>query len=87
MHCPATQDSPAAQQEHPHATLLAPQVSVTQTPKSQIWPQRQAGLHSFAEQTPFVHLPPPAQPHVPPQPSPPPQVPSVGQCGLQQLPP
>jgi hypothetical protein len=32
-------------------------------------------------------LAPPTQPHVPPQPSPPPQVPSVGQLGLQQLPP
>jgi hypothetical protein len=31
----------------------------------------------------LVHLPPPEHPQVPPQPSPPPQVPSFGQLGLQ----
>ena len=33
------------------------------------------------------NVPPPVQPHVPPQPSLPPQVPFWGQLGVQQLPP
>jgi hypothetical protein len=53
----------------------------------QVSPQGHSGLHVFPEHFPFVHVPPPAQPHLPPQPSLAPQVPSVGQTGLQQLPP
>jgi len=86
-HCPATQFSPAPQQVQPHCTLAGPQVSVTHWPLLQIWPQPQAGVHAFAGQRPFVHLPPPAQPQVPPQPSLPPQVPSFLHVGLQQPPP
>jgi hypothetical protein len=40
----------------------------------------------LAEQTPATHFAPPAQPHVPPQPSDWPHAPSVGQSGLQHLP-
>jgi hypothetical protein len=86
-HCPATQFSPEPQQVHPHCTLSTPHVSVTHEPLVQIWPQPQAGVQAFAGQTPLVHLPPPAQPQVPPHPSLPPHVPSLLQLGLQQLPP
>jgi len=86
MHWPATQFSPAPQQLQPHSAPLV-QLSATQLPLLQTWPQAQAGEQALPTQTPFVHLAPPVQPQVPPQPSPPPQVPSVLQTGLQQLPP
>jgi len=44
-------------------------------------------LQVFVGHVPFWHIPPPAQPHLPPQPSLLPQVPSFGQLGVQQLPP
>jgi len=79
--------SPEAQHEHPHLTASGAHVTETHVPLLQIWPQPQAGVHTFAGHNPLVHAPPPAQPHVPPHESPPPHVPSVAQRGLQQLPP
>jgi hypothetical protein len=53
----------------------------------QVSPQPQVGVQIFEGHIPFVHLPPPVQPQVPPQLSEPPQVPSLGHFGVQQLPP
>ena len=53
-------------------------------PLLQISPQPQAGVQVFPGQSPALHVPPPAQPHVPPHPSLWPQVPSLGQYGSQQ---
>jgi hypothetical protein len=61
--------------------------SGTHAPLLQVSPHAQTGLQTFDGHTPFVHMPPPLQPHLPPQPSLPPHVPLVGQDGLQQLPP
>src|SRR4029079_2151432 len=73
------------QQLHPQ--IPAAHDSGTHAPLLQVSPQGQTGLQIFPEHFPFVHVPPPAQPHLPTQPSLAPQVPSVGQTGLQQLPP
>jgi hypothetical protein len=75
------------QQLQPQRTTSGLQVTEMHCPLLQIWPQPQAGVQALAGQSPLVHAPPPAQPQVPPQPSPFPQVPSAGQLGLQQLPP
>ena len=47
----------------------------------------QLGEQVLVGHIPFMHMPPPVQPHFPPQPSLLPQVPSRGQLGVQQLPP
>ena len=56
-------------------------------PLLQVSLQPQTGLQVLVGHIPFVHLPPPVQPQVPPQLSDAPQVPSFGQLGVQQLPP
>jgi hypothetical protein len=71
---------------------LQPQIPVSQksgkqVPLLQVSPQPQVGVQVFVGHIPFVHLPPPVQPQVPPHPSLAPQVPSFGQLGVQQLPP
>ena len=63
------------------------QESGTHVPLLQVSLQAQVGEHVFVGQVPFWHMPPPTQPHFPPQPSLLPQVPSLGQLGVQQLPP
>jgi hypothetical protein len=63
------------------------QNSGTQFPLLQVSPQAQVGVQVFDGHMPFVHLPPPVQPQVPPHPSAAPQVPSLGHFGVQQLPP
>ena len=70
----------------PHANASGSQYWVTQAPSTQTCPQPQAGEHGRAVHWPAVHFDPLAQPQVPPQPSLPPQLPSVGHCGLQQAP-
>jgi hypothetical protein len=73
------------QQVHPQIPLS--QKRGTQFPSLQVSPQAQVGVQVFDGHMPFVHLLPFVQPHVPPHPSAPPQVPSLGQLGVQQLPP
>jgi len=55
-------------------------------PSEHVCPQPHSGLHARAVQIPPTQLP-LVQPHVPPQPFEAPQEPSIGHCGLQQLPP
>jgi hypothetical protein len=71
----------------PHCTTLGLQVTGMHWALLQIWPQPHAGVHTLPGHSPLVQVPAAPHPQVPPQPSPPPQVPSVGQLGLQQLPP
>ena len=87
MHWPATQISPVPQQLQPQRTTSGAHVTFTHAPLLQIWPHPHAGVQVLPAHTPLVHFAPPTHPQVPPQPSPAPQVPSVGQLGLQQLPP
>jgi hypothetical protein len=83
-HCPATQVSPGLQHPQPHWTTSGLQMMARHWPSLQIWPQPQAGVQVFPGQRPALHVPPPAQPQVPPHLSLPPQVPSLGQYGSQQ---
>ena len=73
----------SGQQPHPQTPLA--QTTGTQAPSLHVSPQPQAGVQAFCGQRPFVQVP-EAQPHVPPHPSVPPQVPSCGQCGAQHAP-
>lgn len=86
MHCPALQMSPELQQAQPHWTASGSQVIGRHWPLLQTCPQPQAGVQVLAEHMPFLHVLPLGQPQVPPQPLLPPQVPSLGHCGLQQAP-
>jgi hypothetical protein len=56
-------------------------------PLLQVSVHAQVGEQVLVGHIPFMHMPPPVQPHFPPQPSLLPQVPSRGQLGVQQLPP
>jgi hypothetical protein len=71
---------------------LQPQIPLSQksgrhVPSLRVSPQAQVGVQIFDGHMPFVHMAPLLQPHLPPHPSAPPQVPSLGQLGVQQLPP
>jgi hypothetical protein len=83
MHWPAEQISPGLQQPQPHAGWSMSHWTGTHVPLLQISPQPQSGLHGLDAQRPAMHCAPPLQPQVFPQPSLPPQVPSVGQDGVQ----
>jgi hypothetical protein len=75
--------SPALQQPQPHGTASGSQMIGRHWPLLQTCPQPQAGVQVLPGQIPFLQVP-LSQPQVPPQPSPPPQVPSAGQDRLQQ---
>ena len=83
VHRPETQTSPALQQPHPHCTVSGSQVIGRHVPLLQIWPQPQAGEQVLPVQTPLLQVLPLGHPQVPPQPSPPPQVPSPAHFGVQ----
>ena len=88
----APRDAAISESHHSPPQQLHPQTpdehdSGTHVPLLQVSLQGQTGLQIFAGHFPFVQVPPPAQPHLPPQPSPAPQVPSVGPLGLQHEPP
>jgi hypothetical protein len=85
MQRPATHTSPAAQQPQPQRWTSTSHWVATHLPSTQVWPQPQRGLHVRAVQTPPTHVP-FVQPHVPPQPFEAPHEPSIGHCGLQQVP-
>ena len=85
-HVPAWQVWPAAQQPQPHFTPPESQTTAMHLPSEQVWPHAQAGEQLLSEQMPPTHAPPLLQPHVPPHPSDAPQLPSMGQAGLQHLP-
>ena len=74
------------QQLHPHRPPSSHWIGM-QVPSLQVSAQPQTGLQVLVGHIPFVHLPPPVHPHTPPQPSAAPQEPSLGQLGVQQLPP
>lgn len=78
-----TGPTPSGQQPQPQTPVA--QVSGTHAPSLHVCPQPQTGEQVFCGQRPLLQLP-LAQPHVPPQPSVPPQVPSCEQCGAQQAP-
>jgi hypothetical protein len=85
MHCPATQLSPGLQQPQPQGTTSGLQMIPRHCPLLQISPQPQVGVQVLPGHRPTLQVPPPAQPQVPPQPSLWPQVPLLGQLGLQQV--
>jgi hypothetical protein len=72
------------QQPQPHWTTSGLHTIPRHWPLLQICPQPQAGEQVLPGHTPFVQVPPPEQPQVPPQWSLPPQVPSLKQSGVQQ---
>ena len=85
MQRPATQTWPGSQQPQPQGCASTSHWTARHLPSTQVWPQPQSGLHVRAWQMPPTQAP-VVQPHVPPQPFEAPHEPSIGHCGLQQVP-